>query len=164
MLDKNYEKIFRSFYDDKIKGNYYLFHFDERWNQFDKKIYGKVIFIIEKVSKKNKIIITVGLENFFLLKILEEKYNIYNFNNDKFSQHKLNKDSKNISLLKNLPLDLLAHFIRNSDKNFSAHSGPVIHIGAAFDRKTIDLIKKEKNDELDRWIPSVSNYQRVKNQ
>ena len=60
-----------------------------------------------------------------------------------------------------MPLDLLAHFIKNSDKNFSAHSGPVVHIGAAFDRKTIDLIKKEKNDELDRWIPSVSNYQRI---
>ena len=55
----------------------------------------------------------------------------------------------------------MAHFVKNSDKNFSAHSGPVAHIRATLNRKTIDLIKKEKNDKLDRWIPSVSNYQRI---
>ena len=64
-------------------------------------------------------------------------------------------------ILKNMPLNLLAYFIKNSEKNFSAHSGPIVHIGAAFGVKTIDIIKKNKNNELNRWIPIVSNYQRI---
>ena len=59
-----------------------------------------------------------------------------------------------------MPLNLLAYFIKNSDKNFSAHSGPVVHIGAAFNKEIVDIIEKDKNNELDRWIPIVSNYKR----
>ena len=60
-----------------------------------------------------------------------------------------------------MPLDLLAHFIKNADKNISAHTGLVVHMSAAFGKEIIDIIKKEKNDELDRWIPLVSNYKRI---
>ena len=30
-----------------------------------------------------------------------------------------------------------------------------------FGKEIIDIIEKEKNDELDRWIPLVSNYKRI---
>ena len=63
--------------------------------------------------------------------------------------------------MKNLPLNLLAYFIKNSEKNISSHSGPIVHISPSFEKMIIDIIPKIKNDELDRWVPIVSNYQRI---
>ena len=72
-----------------------------------------------------------------------------------------NISENNIILLENLPLNLLAYFIKNSETNLSFHSGPVVHISPTFDRNIIDLIPKSKNDELDRWVPLISNYKRI---
>jgi hypothetical protein len=41
------------------------------------------------------------------------------------------------------------------------HSGSIVHISAALDKCIIDLLEKHKNDEVDRWIPVISNYRRV---
>ena len=67
----------------------------------------------------------------------------------------------NIFLLDKLPLNLLAYFIKNSEINLSFHSGPIVHISPAFDRQIIDLLPRTKNNELDRWIPTVSKYKRI---
>ena len=48
-----------------------------------------------------------------------------------------------------------------SEINLSAHSGPIVHISSSFDKKIIDLLPKSKNDELDRWIPTISKYKRI---
>ena len=56
---------------------------------------------------------------------------------------------------------MLSYFIKNSEKNISFHSGPIVHISSAFDKDIIDIIPKSKNEELDRWIPLVSKYQRI---
>ena len=56
---------------------------------------------------------------------------------------------------------MLAYFIKNSKANFSMHSGSIVHISAAFKVPIVDIVEKEKNNEVDRWIPSVSNYKRV---
>ena len=63
-------------------------------------------------------------------------------------------------ILKNLPLDLLAYFIANSSKNITSHSGPIINISPVFNVEIVDIIKKDKFNELGRWIPIVSNYKR----
>ena len=63
---------------------------------------------------------------------------MFNYINDEF---KLERDNNsNILILKNLPLNLLAYFIKNSELNISSHSGPVVHISPTFDRQIIDLI------------------------
>ena len=48
-----------------------------------------------------------------------------------------------------------------SKTNISMHSGSIVHISAAFNVPIIDIVEKEKNNEIDRWIPLVSNYKRV---
>ena len=73
-----------------------------------------------------------------------------------------NKKKNNyVIILKNLPLNLLAFFIKNSKKNISFHSGPIVHISPCFDKPVLDIIPASKNDELDRWIPTVSDYSRI---
>ena len=106
------------------------------------------------------LIITTGVKDFVYLNLLEKKYKTFNYNNNNFLniESDLNLDA---IILKNMPLNLLAYFIKNSEKNFSAHSGPIVHIGAAFGVDTIDIIKKNKNDELNRWIPIISNYTKI---
>tara|TARA_B110001454_G_C12524083_1_gene352296 strand:+ start:19 stop:507 length:489 start_codon:yes stop_codon:yes gene_type:complete len=144
-----------------IKRKYYLFHVDERWDTFSNVIYNSTLLFLNKLSKKNKIIITTGIKNFNFLNNLENIYKTYNYNDDNFLEKNFEKNNNETIILKNMPLNLLAYFIKFSEKNFSAHSGPVVHIGAAFDKATIDIIKKDKNNELDRWIPCVSNYTRI---
>jgi len=159
-LDKSYEKEFDNIYENKIKKKYFLFHIDERWDTFNKEIYEKISILIDKICKKNMLIITTGVKDFVYLNLLEKKYKTFNYNNNNFLniESDLNLDA---IILKNMPLNLLAYFIKNSEKNFSAHSGPIVHIGAAFGVDTIDIIKKNKNDELNRWIPIISNYTKI---
>ena len=71
-----------------------------------------------------------------------------------------NLPTNNTVLIKNLPLDLLAHFISNSTKNITSHSGPIINISPVFNVKVVDIIKKRKFNELGRWIPMTSDYKR----
>ena len=56
---------------------------------------------------------------------------------------------------------LLSYFIKNAEKNISSHTGFVAQISPAFDKDIIDIIPKSKNEELNRWIPVVSKYQRI---
>ena len=48
-----------------------------------------------------------------------------------------------------------------SKANISMQSGSIVHISSAFKVPVIDILEKDKNNEVDRWIPSVSNYKRV---
>jgi len=159
-LDKSYENSFNNFYKKYIKDDYYLFHFDEKWNKLKLSDYNNTLKIINNLSKKIKIIITTGNKDFYFLKDLIEKFNSINFNINVFNS--MNYKNKNsIFLVENLPINLLAHFIINSKKNFSSHAGTIIHISSACDIPVVDLIPKYKNDELDRWIPAISRYTRI---
>mgnify|MGYP001388547331 CR=1 FL=1 len=91
---------------------------------------------------------------------MKKKYNVFNFTINDFNPE-INNINNNVLVLKNIPLNLLAYFIKNSEINYNSHSGPVIHISATFDKQIIDIIPKHKNDELDRWIPAISKYKRV---
>ncbi len=55
---------------------------------------------------------------------------------------------------------MLAFFIRNSVKNISSHSGPILNISTAFDVNVVDIIKQSKFNELGRWIPFGAKYKR----
>ena len=159
-LDKSYELHYTDFYRKFINSEFCLFHFDEKWNKLKNSDYKNSLKIINKLSKKFKVIITTGIENFTFLKNLKDKFYTFNFANNQFVfKNEINKN--NIILLENLPLNLLAYFIKNSEINFSFHSGPVVHISPTFDRQIIDLIPKSKNDELDRWVPTISKYRRI---
>jgi len=159
-LDKSYEEQFNNFYFKFINSKFCLFHFDEKWNKLKNSDYKNSLKIINKLSKKFKVVISTGIENFIFLKNLKSEFYSFDFVNNKFvSNNKLNV--KNIILLQNLPLNLLAYFIKNSEINISFHSGPIVHISPTFNREIIDLIPKSKNDELDRWIPTISKYKRI---
>ena len=58
-------------------------------------------------------------------------------------------------------MNLLAYFVKNSEKNLSSHAGPIVHMSPAFDREFVDIIKRSKNEEYNRWIPLISNYKRI---
>ena len=60
-----------------------------------------------------------------------------------------------------MPLNLLAVLVNKSEINISMHSGSIVHISAALNKPIIDILEVEKNNEIDRWIPEISNYKRV---
>ena len=158
-LDKSYKNSYEYFFSNFIIKPFCLFHFDEKWDKYTNKDYENSIRIIENKAKKYKIIITTGIKDFIFFNQISSKYNVFNYINDEF---KLERDNNsNILILKNLPLNLLAYFIKNSELNISSHSGPVVHISPTFDRQIIYLIPRSKNDELNRWIPTISKYKRI---
>ena len=159
-LDKSFENIFRNFYRNFIKDKFYIFHFDEKWERLKHHDYANSLKIIQKISFRNKVIITTGVKNFTILNDLEKKFTVYKFDKNLISLEKDNNTNK-ILLLKKIPLNLLSYFIKNSEKNITFHSGAVIHISAALNKDIIDIIPKSKNEELNRWIPLVSKYQRI---
>ena len=160
LLDKAFEKKYNIFYEKNINKNFCVFHIDEKWDRLKLSDYDNSLKIINKLSKKYKVIITTGIKSFTFLKDLNERFCSFNFIKNEFSSEKT-FGNDNVILLKELPLNFLAYFIKNSELNLSFHSGPIVHISPAFDKKFIDLIPKSKNNELDRWIPSVSNYRRI---
>jgi len=159
-LDVFFEPIFNNFYDKIVTKNYILFHFDERWDKYQKLDLDNIIKIIELVSLKKNVVITLGAKNFLFAGKLNETFTSYNFiNNQLFLVSK--KKNKKIFLLNNIPLNLLAYFVKNSEKNVSSHSGTIVHMSPAFEKGFVDIIKKSKNNEYDRWIPLISNYKRI---
>lgn len=161
LLDSKFKDIYESFFFNHINDKFYLFHFDEKWNRCKPIDYENTIKIIDKISTKTKLIITTGLKDFVFLDTLEQKFKTYNYENNKFYLVNKKNENNSVLILKNLPLNLLAFFIGNSEKNISFHSGPIIHISPAFDKEILDIIPRNKNDELDRWIPVISNYKRI---
>ena len=156
-LDEGYlisfNKIIKSFSKD-----YYLLHIDEKSNRLDEKNFNNFVNLIINKSNNLNILITFGLCELKYENVLKKKLTILDFNNQNFLDSIVNNK---ILAIKNIPLNLLAYFIKNSKANFSMHSGSIVHISAAFKVPIVDIVEKEKNNEVDRWIPSVSNYKRV---
>ena len=159
-LDKSWQEIYNKFFDQFINQKYSLFHIDERWDRYKPIDYENSLKIINKISKKNKLIITTGVKDFTFLKDLNKRFKVFNFINNKIVPYN-STNIVNVMVLKNLPVNLLSYFIKNAEKNISSHTGFVAQISPAFDKDIIDIIPKSKNEELDRWIPVVSKYQRI---
>ena len=159
VLNDEFDSIFLNFYKKYINKNYCIFHFDERWDKYKKEDLNNCLKIINILSSKMKVLITTGIKPFKYLNNLESLFSSFNYKNKNFII-KENKETGNVIILKNMPLDLLAFFIRNSVKNISNHSGPILHISAAFDINVVDIIKQSKFNELARWIPFGAKYKR----
>ena len=160
-LDKNFEQIYLNFIKRNNINQFYVFHIDEKTNSFNQNDLNNIIKIIDKISLRSKIFITTGLKDFTFLNSLKKKYNICDYNNESFFYNKKPNLSENVLILNNIPLNLLAYFLKNSIKNISNHSGFIVHASAAFNKNFIDIIKSNKNIELDRWIPLISKYERL---
>ena len=156
-LDESYlisfTKIIKSFSND-----YYFFHIDEKSNRLDEKNFNNFVNLIIIKRNNSNVLITLGLGILKHENILKNNFEIQDFND----QNLFNNSFKNkILAIKNLPLNLLAYFIMKSKANISMHSGSIVHISSSFKVPVIDILEKDKNNEVDRWIPSVSNYKRV---
>ena len=156
-LDKNYLTSFRKIIK-LFPNDYYLFHIDEKSNRLSDKNFNSFIDLILNKNNSLNTLITFGLGKLKYENVLKKKLTILDFNNQKFLDSIVNNK---VVAIKNIPLNLLAYFIKNSKTNFSMHSGSIVHISAAFNVPIVDIVEKEKNNEVDRWIPSVSIYKRV---
>ena len=159
-LDRAFDSIFNNFYKHIIKNDYILFHFDEKWDKYNEIDRENILRIINITSQKNNVIITFGIKNFLFEKKLNGIFTSYNFINNKLILEKKKSNTK-VLLLNNIPLNLLAYFVKNSKKNVSSHAGTIVHMSPAFGIEFVDIIKKKKNNEYDRWIPLISNYKRI---
>jgi hypothetical protein len=159
-LDVFFEPIFNDFYNKTITKSYILFHFDEKWDKYDKIDRDNILKIINKNSAKKNVVITLGIKKFLFSNELNKIFSNYNFITNKFLLVK-KKSNNNVFLLNNVPLNLLAYFVKNSVKNVSSHAGTIVHMSPAFDKEFVDIIKKSKNEEYNRWIPLISNYKRI---
>ena len=160
-LDKTYELPYLNFIKINDVNQFYVFHIDKKSDSFNENDLNNIIKIIDKISTHSKIFLTTGLEDFTFLNYLKKKYNLCYYEHENFFYDKKPNLSDNVLILNKIPLNLLAYFLKNSIKNISNHSGFVVHASAAFNKDFIDIIKSSKNNELDRWIPLISKYERL---
>ena len=160
-LDKTYELPYLNFIKINDVNQFYVFHIDKKSDSFNENDLNNIIKIIDKISTHSKIFLTTGLEDFTFLNYLKKKYNLCYYERENFFYDKKPNLSDNVLILNKIPLNLLAYFLKNSIKNISNHSGFVVHASAAFNKDFIDIIKSRKNNELDRWIPLISKYERL---
>ena len=116
-----------------------------------------MIKFIDKISKSSKVVISLGLGSLKYIDILKSNFKILDYLNFKDNKKSLTNNS---ICLANIPLNALAFFIKNAKSCLSMHSGSIVHISAAFDVPIIDIIEKDRFNEVDRWIPTNSNYTR----
>ena len=68
-LDYTFEEIYKTFFKKNIYQDYYLFHFDEKWDRCNPRDFNNTLNIINKISSKRKLIITTGVEKFTFLSL-----------------------------------------------------------------------------------------------
>ena len=128
--------------------NYLHIHIDERWKKFDNIFYDNFVDKINNLSNTSKIIITSNFNgNEFYFNIMDKFKSYDNF---------LFKDKVSIKDLLNI--------IFYSQTVLSSHSGFIVHAAAAFQKNIIDLVPKNINNELDRWVPYNISYKRFNNE
>ena len=157
-LQKDQQKNFENL-KEKICLNrkYCVFHLDEKMNQLDFEELESINSLINNLSKKLKIFLTTGIFPFKYEDYFNEKFKNYNYEDLLKNNLKVND---NQIIIKNMPIDLFAYFLKYSEINISFHAGPVVNISAALDKRIIDIMPINKFNELGRWIPIKSNYKR----
>ena len=158
-INKSFLNSYKSFFDNNINNDFLNIHIDYKWDNYNLNI-DDFVQMLSKISSNNKITITSGFEGSLFFNNLKKYYSLFHFANDNtFKQ--IHKKSSKILLIENIPLDMIACFIKNCMVSISAHSGAIVHISAAFNTPIIDFIKKSKANEYDRWIPPDTSYKRA---
>jgi len=123
---------------------YFLFHIDQKWELFEKKIHDNLKKKILLLSKDNNIVISsnVGGNKLF----------------DRFTSDFFN--NSNIKTFSDANLDVILSLIYDSHTCVSSHSGLVVHIAAAFKKKIVDIVPESVFNQHDRWIPYNISYTR----
>ena len=128
----------------KFNEDYYLFHIDKRWEFFAPITKNKLKDKILILAQNHKIVLTSDLDG----------NNIFNFLKVEL------KNITNLQFIENPDLHKTLSLIFYCNTCVSSHSGLIVHAGAAFKKKIIDLVSPSINNELDRWIPFNINYKR----
>tara|TARA_B100000787_G_scaffold169466_1_gene160727 strand:+ start:1146 stop:2126 length:981 start_codon:yes stop_codon:yes gene_type:complete len=125
-------------------GPYFLFHIDQKWELFDKKIHDNLKKKIILLSKNNNIVISSNIGGNKLFNHLASEL----FGNS------------NIKTFSDANLSDILSLIHDSHTCVSSHSGLVVHIAAAFKKKIVDIVPESVFNQHDRWIPYNINYTR----
>ena len=130
----------------KIKfDNYLHLHIDEKWISFGNSFFEYFEKKILILSNKNIICVTSNKSGNTYFNRLKDKFN----------------ENSNFVFLNNISLEDLLNVIYHSKTTISSHAGLIVHAGAAFRKKVIDIVPKNINNELDRWIPFDIDYKRI---
>ena len=157
-IDKSSLNIFNIFSSNYINDRFIIIHIDYKWDNHKLDL-DKFILLLKNISLNKKVIITSGKEGSLLFDKLKNKFNLYSYNN--LIEPKNISAYKNILLIENLPINLLACFLKKSILNISSHSGASVHISGAFNVPIVDFINQNKKTEYDRWIPPSIDYSQI---
>ena len=124
---------------------YFYLHIDERWNNFEKKAFENISYAISKLSTNEKIVISSNIGGNIVFNKIE----------------KLFTNVSNIEIIKDPSIDDMISLIYHSHTCVSSHSGLVVHLSGALNKRIIDIVPKHIFDELDRWIPFNVDYKRL---
>lgn len=130
----------------KIKFDSYLhLHIDEKWLTFGNSFF-------EYFERK---FLDLSNENIICVTSNKSGNSYFNRFKDKFIEN------SNFQFVNNISLEDLLNVIYHSKTTISSHAGLIVHAGAAFEKKIIDIVPENINNELDRWIPFDIDYKRI---
>ncbi len=143
-----------------------LIHFDEKWIFNDYITTYKSIeppnekfflaFLEEIVSKTDMdLVVSTGFIQNKYVNFLKSKFNMFDEN-----IYVYNLNNKKIYLYDNLSFFQLEKLILYSDTLITCHGAPS-HVGAALDKKIIDIIDLSENDFFLKWTAHFRNHSLV---
>jgi len=124
---------------------YIQIHIDERWEKFDSFFLDSFIMKLNDIKKNKKIVIT---SNYYGNHFFTKLKNIFDKNDQ-------------ITFVSNSSIEEILNIIYYAETVISSHSGFLVHSAAAFKKHVIDIVSKEIDNELDRWVPLNSKYKRI---
>ena len=135
---KNISKV------SKFDESYFFIHIDNRWDLFDPSVIDSLKNKISSLALNNKIVLCSNIGGNYVFNKLKIKLN----------------NISNIQIVHGPSIHDTISLIHSSHTCVSSHSGLVVHAGAAFKKKIIDLVPLNIFNELDRWIPFNITYKR----
>ena len=129
----------------RFDDQYFYIHIDERWNNFEKSVFENINSTILYLSQNNKVVISSNINGNKIFNKIAETF----------------KSNLSIEIIHNPKITDMISLIYFSHTCVSSHSGLVVHLAAAFNKKIIDIVSKNIFNQLDRWIPFNVKYKRV---
>jgi len=146
--------------------SYVLIHFDEKWifNDYINS-YASIeplnekyfLEFLEKIVSNSgmDLVVSTGTKPNKFIDFLKSKFSYFKENEYIYNSHK-NK----IYLFDNIPFSYLEKLILNSDTLITCHGAPS-HVGAALNKKIIDIIDSSENDFFLKWSAHFRNHNLV---